>query len=757
MANLKLSHIYKVYDNGHKAVNDFSIDIADKEFIVFVGPSGCGKSTTLRMIAGLEKITAGDLFIGDSLVNDIEPKDRDIAMVFQSYALYPHMTVFENMAFGLKNRHLPQAEIKKKVLEAAKMLDIEDYLNRKPKAMSGGQRQRVALGRALVRDPKVFLLDEPLSNLDAKLRAQMRTEITKLHKKLATTFIYVTHDQVEAMTMGTRIVVMKLGYIQQIDTPMNLYNEPYNKFVAGFIGTPQMNFFEVTLNRVGNEVEIKFINDAIIKVPYDVVCRIHEDYLHGDKKVVFGIRPEHLAIKESVTGLTCVVTAVEHLGNECIVYGQIGNNFDEEFTMKDEGKNIIVKVTEDNNVQVGDTINISPIEDKMHFFDADTEITIMQGIPNFSIFPASIVKEKLGFLNNEVALPPAIKASLGGVTNFDIEVPPSAIVPGHEYALKVEKIERIDHQNLAFLVMENRYLFALVSDSVKEGDTYSFDILYDKVRVLVDGKVILEPIGVDESLEGQFAKEEKREKILPLTAEELAEIDDQITLVNQKIAAKKAMIEKGQKAVELRHQLMIDIKQLENKIVVLEKELNKALKSHDDNSASILEEQINVLRDEINRKRTKSETDGEDRLTIKGMIQDLRLLNANIKDLEFRKKPVKGMRRTYHFFAEINGTRIGIPVENGYKMNSVDGNNCYKKTYKYVIPRDKIVLAEKGGLLASVEKVLNYGNACYALLNIGEQKLLINVEKKFDKHEVHLLFDGENISIWSLDVDMKIC
>ena len=757
MANLKLSHIYKVYDNGHKAVNDFSIDIADKEFIVFVGPSGCGKSTTLRMIAGLEKITAGDLFIGDSLVNDIEPKDRDIAMVFQSYALYPHMTVFENMAFGLKNRHLPQAEIKKKVLEAAKMLDIEDYLNRKPKAMSGGQRQRVALGRALVRDPKVFLLDEPLSNLDAKLRAQMRTEITKLHKKLATTFIYVTHDQVEAMTMGTRIVVMKLGYIQQIDTPMNLYNEPYNKFVAGFIGTPQMNFFEVTLNRVGNEVEIKFINDAIIKVPYDVVCRIHEDYLHGDKKVVFGIRPEHLAIKESVTGLTCVVTAVEHLGNECIVYGQIGNNFDEEFTMKDEGKNIIVKVTEDNNVQVGDTINISPIEDKMHFFDADTEITIMQGIPNFSIFPASIVKEKLGFLNNEVALPPAIKASLGGVTNFDIEVPPSAIVPGHEYALKVEKIERIDHQNLAFLVMENRYLFALVSDSVKEGDTYSFDILYDKVRVLVDGKVILEPIGVDESLEGQFAKEEKREKILPLTAEELAEIDDQITLVNQKIAAKKAMIEKGQKAVELRHQLMIDIKQLENKIVVLEKELNKALKSHDDNSASILEEQINVLRDEINRKRTKSETDGEDRLTIKGMIQDLRLLNANIKDLEFRKKPVKGMRRTYHFFAEINGTRIGIPVENGYKMNSIDGNNCYKKTYKYVIPRDKIVLAEKGGLLASVEKVLNYGNACYALLNIGEQKLLINVEKKFDKHEVHLLFDGENISIWSLDVDMKIC
>ena len=253
MANLKLSHIYKVYENGHKAVNDFNIDIADKEFIVFVGPSGCGKSTTLRMIAGLETITSGDLFIGDTLSNDLEPKDRDIAMVFQSYALYPHMTVYDNMAFGLRNRHMPEEQIKEKVLEAAKMLDIEMYLARKPKAMSGGQRQRVALGRALVRDPKVFLLDEPLSNLDAKLRAQMRTEITKLHKKLGTTFIYVTHDQVEAMTMGTRIVVMKLGYVQQIDTPMNLYNKPYNKFVAGFIGTPQMNFFDVTLERKGKE------------------------------------------------------------------------------------------------------------------------------------------------------------------------------------------------------------------------------------------------------------------------------------------------------------------------------------------------------------------------------------------------------------------------------------------------------------------------------------------------------------------------
>ena len=357
MANLKLSHIYKVYENGHKAVNDFNIDIQDKEFIVFVGPSGCGKSTTLRMIAGLENITSGDLFIGDTLANDLEPKDRDIAMVFQSYALYPHMTVYDNMAFGLRNRHMPEDKIQEKVLEAAKMLDIEDYLDRKPKAMSGGQRQRVALGRALVRDPKVFLLDEPLSNLDAKLRAQMRTEITKLHKKLGTTFIYVTHDQVEAMTMGTRIVVMKLGYVQQIDTPMNLYNKPYNKFVAGFIGTPQMNFFEVTLKRKGNDVTIAYPDGSTSVVPYEAVCKVHNKYLDGATKAILGIRPEHVAISDKKTNLQATVNAVEHLGNECIVYGVLGKP-SADFTMKDEGKNIIIKTVEGTPVQVGDTISL---------------------------------------------------------------------------------------------------------------------------------------------------------------------------------------------------------------------------------------------------------------------------------------------------------------------------------------------------------------------------------------------------------------
>lgn len=247
MAKVSLRHIYKVYDGKVKAVSDFNLEIEDKEFIVFVGPSGCGKSTTLRMVAGLEEISAGELWIGDMLCNHVEPKNRNISMVFQNYALFPNMTVYNNIAFGLRMHKVPKDEIDKKVRAAAETLGITEYLNRKPKALSGGQRQRVALGRAIVREPNVFLFDEPLSNLDAKLRAKMRTEITRLHKSLQTTFIYVTHDQVEAMTMGDRIVVMKGGFVQQIDTPQNLFRYPENKFVAGFIGTPQMNFFRARL------------------------------------------------------------------------------------------------------------------------------------------------------------------------------------------------------------------------------------------------------------------------------------------------------------------------------------------------------------------------------------------------------------------------------------------------------------------------------------------------------------------------------
>ena len=266
MASLSLKNIYKVYPNGFNAVKDFNLEIEDKEFIIFVGPSGCGKSTTLRMIAGLEDISSGELWIGDKLVNDVEPKDRDIAMVFQNYALYPHMSVYDNMAFGLKLRKVPKEKIDKAVHEAAKILDIEHLLDRKPKALSGGQRQRVAMGRAIVREPKVFLMDEPLSNLDAKLRVQMRVEISKLHQRLQTTIIYVTHDQTEAMTLGTRIVVMKDGIIQQVDTPQNLYDKPCNLFVAGFMGMPPMNFIDCKVVKSGSDILLMFGSHSI-KVP----------------------------------------------------------------------------------------------------------------------------------------------------------------------------------------------------------------------------------------------------------------------------------------------------------------------------------------------------------------------------------------------------------------------------------------------------------------------------------------------------------
>ncbi len=275
MASLSLKNVTKKYPNGFVAVKDFNLEIEDKEFIIFVGPSGCGKSTTLRMIAGLEDISSGELSIDDKVVNDVEPKDRDIAMVFQNYALYPHMSVYDNMAFGLKLRKVPKEEIDQKVRNAAKILDLEHLLDRKPKALSGGQRQRVAMGRAIVRSPKVFLMDEPLSNLDAKLRGQMRVEISKLHQRLETTIIYVTHDQTEAMTLGTRIVVMKDGVIQQVDTPQNLYHRPCNKFVAGFIGAPQMNMIDAVVGKDGADVTLTF-GDHTIALPEGKAKKLEE-------------------------------------------------------------------------------------------------------------------------------------------------------------------------------------------------------------------------------------------------------------------------------------------------------------------------------------------------------------------------------------------------------------------------------------------------------------------------------------------------
>ena len=369
MASLSLRHIYKKYPGGVTAVSDFNLEIKDKEFIVLVGPSGCGKSTTLRMIAGLEEITEGELFIGDQLVNDVAPKDRKIAMVFQNYALYPHMTVSENMAFGLKLSKTPKEEIKRRVEEAARILDITHLLDRKPKALSGGQKQRVALGRAIVRNPKVFLLDEPLSNLDAKLRATMRTELTKLHNRVGTTFVYVTHDQVEAMTMATRIVVMKDGLIQQVDTPQNLYDNPVNMFVAGFIGTPPMNFINGTLVKKGEDVYFEFENN-MIKVPAEKANNpALKDYI--GQEVVVGIRPEsihdqpaQLAALEDST-IDAYVDVTELMGAEIYLYLTVGET------------NLTARVSARTTSRAGDTIKIAFDTARMHIFDKDTEKCIV--------------------------------------------------------------------------------------------------------------------------------------------------------------------------------------------------------------------------------------------------------------------------------------------------------------------------------------------------------------------------------------------
>ncbi len=373
MSGLSLKHIYKKYPGGVVAVSDFCLDIKDKEFIIFVGPSGCGKSTTLRMIAGLEEITEGELYIGDRLVNDVAPKDRDIAMVFQNYALYPHMTVYDNMAFGLKLRKVPKDEIKRRVEEAARILDIGHLLERKPKAMSGGQKQRVALGRAIVRNPQVFLLDEPLSNLDAKLRASMRTELTKLHQKVGTTFIYVTHDQVEAMTMATRIVVMKDGFIQQVDTPQNLYDLPVNKFVAGFIGTPQMNFIDATLTKKGNDLYLNFAGNSL-KLPREKAGNpALKEYI--DQTVILGIRPECISDDANLVAtsdgavMDCTVEVTELMGAEIYLY----LSFEGREDVIEEGKNVIARVPSRSASRTGDQIKVALDMSRCHIFDKDTE------------------------------------------------------------------------------------------------------------------------------------------------------------------------------------------------------------------------------------------------------------------------------------------------------------------------------------------------------------------------------------------------
>lgn len=501
MANLSLKHLYKIYENGTKAVDDFNLEIKDDEFIVFVGPSGCGKSTTLRMIAGLEEITAGDFYIDGVLANNLEPKDRDMAMVFQNYALYPHMSVYDNMAFGLRIRHVSKDEIDKRVHEAARILDIENQLDKKPKNMSGGQRQRVALGRSIVRKPKVFLLDEPLSNLDAKLRSSMRSEITRLHNVLKTTFIYVTHDQVEAMTMGTRIVVMKNGVIKQVDSPMNLYDYPENVFVAGFIGTPQMNFINAKLSFEGENILLK---SSVNNFLYE-----HKDFSHIDilniikqKDIIIGIRPEHthLDVKENKNAFECEIAVIEALGNEMNVIVE---------SVVDKTR-IIVKMLRDDNLSVGQKVYVTFDVNKIHIFDKESENTMLERIPSTMTFKAQIVDNKLLFLNQKVALSKWNSDALKGHKNLFISLPISALTKGNDITLKVNKKEKIKDEWLFSAEVDGEYIYFKNSEYI-DGDKISLDIDLSKIDYYdEDGELVLKHFDGENRFNGELVPFKKK-------------------------------------------------------------------------------------------------------------------------------------------------------------------------------------------------------------------------------------------------------
>ncbi len=509
MASLSLKHIFKVYDGSVKAVNDFNMEIESGEFVVFVGPSGCGKSTTLRMIAGLEEISAGELSIDGVVVNDFEPKDRNIAMVFQNYALYPHMTVYENMAFSLRTMHMPQAEIHKKVSEAAEILGITQYLDRKPKALSGGQRQRVALGRAIVRNPKVFLLDEPLSNLDAKLRAAMRAEISRLHKRLGTTFIYVTHDQVEAMTMGTRIVVMRDGFVQQIDTPLNLYDHPDNMFVAGFIGTPQMSFFEGTISRREDSVSFLLDCGARIDMPYESADKIPVKYMDAVHKIVFGVRHGGIRLYDPTAAdnhlwsrAKAIVSVVEMLGDEALVYASLDlENPDSETAA------IILKAHPDIKVKRGDVVDISITQKKFYVFDAVTQKSIKRRIPDENTFFCDIKDGKVLFCGQSVTLPPALIRP--DTDNAEAVMPVSAVTLGKgNCKARIKRAECIDTKTLYALDVDKTTLFAVedTSPRFKEGESVNFDF---DMRALKIEKCNITPPHLISALPCRLIKQKK--------------------------------------------------------------------------------------------------------------------------------------------------------------------------------------------------------------------------------------------------------
>ncbi len=460
MASLKFFHANKIYDGGVHALKDFSLDVKDKEFVVFVGPSGCGKSTALRMIAGLEKITTGDLYIGDRLVNALPPKDRNIAMVFQSYALFPNMSVYDNISFGLRMQGEDKEVIDKKVNEAAAMLNLTDYLNRRPSKLSGGQKQRVALGRAIVRHPDIFLLDEPLSNLDAKLRNKMRSEIQSLHKRLGVTFIYVTHDQTEAMTMGDKIVVMRSGEIMQTGSPTTLYRYPQNKFVAGFIGTPEMNFWqgEITL---ADGLQVKTAA-GVFPLKGELELRLSDKAKVEGKKVIVGLRPEDIRMvrkKQSDVELTAVIDVAEELCTHTVLHGKAGTAD-------------VVAYGETKQKAGTDTVSLFANMQNLHLFDAETEQSVLPQFKTKNTVKASKQGNKLFVLNSEVVLSDAEAQKIedGEVA---VTVPYNAFIEG-ETELECVRVLATDGDDVSLVKIGDEMLYA--SGNYEGGGKFALDV-----------------------------------------------------------------------------------------------------------------------------------------------------------------------------------------------------------------------------------------------------------------------------------------
>jgi multiple sugar transport system ATP-binding protein len=498
MAKLSLQHIYKVYADGTTAVSDFNLEIEDGEFVILVGPSGCGKSTTLRMIAGLEDITAGTFLIGGKRANDLEPKDRKMAMVFQNYALYPHMNVFENMAFGLRINHLDKQTIEERVNHAAQILGLEDQLNKKPKDLSGGQRQRVALGRAIVRKPDVFLLDEPLSNLDAKLRSSMRSEIRRLHDALGSTFIYVTHDQIEAMTMGTKIVVMSKGRIQQVDTPMNLYDFPVNLFVAGFIGTPQMNSIKAQATIQGENVLLD-VGTKTLKCPLNRLPKLDQEQIRRDPSLVVGIRPEYLSLEEKVVAsaadtLEMEIANVEALGNENLIEGFLPNN----------ERPLVAKIARNDHLAVGQKVSLKIDLDRMCLFSAKSGLTLLPRIPASAVVGASIKGNVLSLLGSHCSIPPFVAELTKSAQQLRVQIPVSAVLEGGPFVASVLQAETFGDKKLLSLLSSDGERFFAFAESSFAGQEFHFHLALPALSFLAGSQVLLEAIPALNHLPGKL-------------------------------------------------------------------------------------------------------------------------------------------------------------------------------------------------------------------------------------------------------------